>query len=184
MRDTPAAAATLSDSDLYALPCACANLRRLARVMTRLYDAALKPAGLEVTQFSLLAMLAMRGEAVHGVLNRGFAMDSTTLTRTLAVMTSRGWIRATPGADRRTRVYRIAAEGRRRFEKARPQWAQVQRVVEAHVGATGWTTLGHDVPTMTASLDAVAPPPASARRQPPAGVSPGGRRPAGRKVPS
>ena len=183
MRDTSAAATTAFGSDLYALPCACANVRRLARVMTRLYDAALKPAGLEVTQFSLLAVLATRGEAVHGVLNRGFAMDSTTLTRTLALMTTRGWISATPGDDRRTRVYRIVAAGRRRFEQARPHWVRVQRALAAQVGAAGWTTLGHDLPAMTASLDAVAPRRAAARRQHPARRSRRGPQTAGRAGP-
>ena len=39
------------------LSCACANLRRAARVITRLYDAALRPSGLSVAQFTLLQAL-------------------------------------------------------------------------------------------------------------------------------
>ena len=157
MRDAVTLADTLRDAGLYALPCACANVRRLARVMTRRYDAALKPAGLEVTQFSLLSVLAVGGDATHGVLNRGFAMDSTTLTRTLALMASRGWIAAASGPDRRTRVYRITAAGRRRVEQARPYWRRAQRDIAASVGAPAWTTLLHDAPAMTATIDVGAP---------------------------
>ena len=41
--------------------CTCANIRRASRVVTRIYDAALQPAGLKVTQFTLLATLLVTG---------------------------------------------------------------------------------------------------------------------------
>ena len=68
---------------LFELPCACQNLRRLARIVTRIYDQELKKAGLEVTQFGLLTALAATGETNQKRLSAGLAMDSTTLTRTL-----------------------------------------------------------------------------------------------------
>ena len=40
--------------------CAHARLRKAMRVVSRAYDAALRPAGLRATQFSLLAVLARR----------------------------------------------------------------------------------------------------------------------------
>ncbi|HZD40950.1 MAG TPA: hypothetical protein VE131_09530 [Terriglobales bacterium] len=39
------------------LPCACANLRRAARAVTRLYDQELRGTGLNVTQLTLLQAL-------------------------------------------------------------------------------------------------------------------------------
>src|SRR5713101_736272 len=39
---------------LFDLPCACQNLRRVTRVVTRIYDQELRKAGLEITQFGLL----------------------------------------------------------------------------------------------------------------------------------
>src|SRR5216683_1745297 len=48
---------------LFELPCACQNLRRLSRVVTRIYDQELRRAGLEITQFGLLTALAAVGEA-------------------------------------------------------------------------------------------------------------------------
>jgi hypothetical protein len=50
------------------LSCACANLRRAARVMTRLYDAALRPSGLSVAQFTLLqALNTAPGQMLGGI---------------------------------------------------------------------------------------------------------------------
>src|SRR5206468_13082457 len=68
---------------LFDLPCACQNLRRVTRVVTRIYDQELRKAGLEITQFGLLTALAATEEANQKRLSAGFAMDSTTLTRTL-----------------------------------------------------------------------------------------------------
>ncbi len=48
---------------LFDLPCACQNLRRVTRVVTRIYDQELRKAGLEITQFGLLTALAATEEA-------------------------------------------------------------------------------------------------------------------------
>ena len=70
---------------LFPLPCACQNLRRLTRLVTRIYDEELRKADIEITQFGLLTALAIVGEANQKTLSAGFAMDSTTLTRTLVL---------------------------------------------------------------------------------------------------
>ena len=43
--------------------CVCNTLRMVTRVVTQLYDDCLRPSGLRVTQFSILATIAPRGEA-------------------------------------------------------------------------------------------------------------------------
>src|SRR6202048_4430601 len=84
---------------LFELPCACQNLRRLSRVVTRIYDHELRRADLEITQFGLLTALAAVGEANQKRLSAGFAMDSTTLTRTLGLLVKQGWGRGGRGKD-------------------------------------------------------------------------------------
>src|SRR5262245_62862895 len=44
-------------------PCVCNTLRMVTRAVTQLYDEMLRPSGLRVTQFSVLAALARMGEA-------------------------------------------------------------------------------------------------------------------------
>ncbi len=47
--------------------CACGRLRRASRALTQLYDDLMAPAGLRVTQFSLLRTLSREGPiADHG----------------------------------------------------------------------------------------------------------------------
>src|SRR5262245_12663080 len=92
-------------SQLLPLPCACANIRRLSRPATRLYDAELRDSDLEVTQFGVLSALNRLGRATHGQLARGLGMDGTTMTRVMGVLGRRNWVATEAGTDRRQRVY-------------------------------------------------------------------------------
>src|SRR5437879_7244054 len=105
---------------LFELPCACQNLRRVSRVVTRIYDQELRKAGLEITQFGLLTALAATEEANQKQLSAGFAMDSTTLTRTLGLVRRQGWIRVRRGKDRRERLFRLRQAGKRQKAEAQP----------------------------------------------------------------
>ncbi len=83
------------------LPCACANLRRADRVVTQFYEAALRPAGMRITQFTLLQALQLAPGISQKQLGELLEIDSTTLTRTLAPLRSKGWLRSATGTDRR-----------------------------------------------------------------------------------
>src|SRR5882762_6266034 len=107
---------------LFALPCACQNLRRVTRLVTRIYDQELRKAGVEITQFGLLTALAATGEANQKRLSAGFAMDSTTLTRTLALLRKKGWVRARRGKDKRERLFSLTPAGKRQMSDAQPYW--------------------------------------------------------------
>jgi DNA-binding MarR family transcriptional regulator len=131
----------LGDSALFALPCACGALRRAARVVTRLYDDALGPSGLEAAQFGLLMALHALGTASHRDLADGLDLDGTTLTRNLSVLRRRGLMTAAPGEDRRQRRYALTDEGRAAVTRARPLWERAQATLRSHLGAEAWTTL-------------------------------------------
>ena len=83
--------------------CTCANLRKATRVVTQVYDAALQPVGLKATQFTVLAVLAERGEAPLTRLAETLVMDRTTLTRNLKPLVREGFIRIEPGVDEAAR---------------------------------------------------------------------------------
>jgi DNA-binding MarR family transcriptional regulator len=124
------------------LPCACANLRRAARAVSRIYDRELGAVGLELSQFTLLMTLDLTGEITQKALARLLAMDSTTLTRTLRTMVERGWIRTNPGEDRREKLLSLSAAGRRKFGQAQPHWERAQATLRAKVGDETWRAMG------------------------------------------
>jgi DNA-binding MarR family transcriptional regulator len=123
---------------LFDMPCACQNLRRLTRIVTRIYDQELRKAGIEVTQFGLLTALAIVGEANQKKLSAGFAMDSTTLTRTLALLRKQGWIHVRPGKDRRERVFRLTDAGKKQITAAQPHWQMAEHRLRKILGLASW----------------------------------------------
>ena len=116
------------------MPCACANIRRLSRQVTRLYDAELRDSRLEVTQFGVLSALNRLGEATHGQLAKGFGMDSTTMTRVMAVLERRGWVARRAGIDRRQRIYHTSPAGREQLDAARAGWRRAQERLRVLLG--------------------------------------------------
>ena len=123
------------------LPCMCASFRRAARVLTQHYDTALRPLGLRATQFTLLQALSLAGEVSQGTFGEILAIDSTTLTRTLAIMGRRGWIASRSGEDRRERWLSLSAAGRAEYKRALPHWEKVQQKLRARLGNKQWNKL-------------------------------------------
>jgi DNA-binding MarR family transcriptional regulator len=109
------------------LPCYCGSIRQASRIATQIYDRALKPSGMKITQFGILRMLSAYPDLTTGELARALAMDSTTLTRTLKIISDNRWIEATPGDDRRERHWRVTDSGQERLRQALPLWKEAQK---------------------------------------------------------
>jgi DNA-binding MarR family transcriptional regulator len=139
----------VSAEALFDLPCACQNLRRATRIVTRIYDQELKKAGLEITQFGLLTALAITGEVNQKRLSEGFVMDSTTLTRTLDRMRKQGWISVKQGRDRRERLFSLTAAGKRQIARAKPHWDLAEARLRNELGKTGWRDMKEAVALVT-----------------------------------
>jgi DNA-binding MarR family transcriptional regulator len=58
----------------------------VSRAVTPLYDDVLRPSGLRVTQFSILATIVHLGGANLKQLERRLAIDQTILTRSLGLL--------------------------------------------------------------------------------------------------
>jgi DNA-binding MarR family transcriptional regulator len=110
-------------------------------MVTQLYDDALRPLGLRATQFTLLFTLGTKGELRQADLGDALSIDSTTLTRNLALLRRRGWIRSQSGSDRRERHWRLAPAGRSLLDQARPAWSRAQGRLRRALGATHWNEL-------------------------------------------
>ena len=114
--------------------CACGRLRRAARALTQLYDDAMAPAGLRVTQYSLLNTLATQGPMRITELARRQLLDRTALSRNLDPLIERGLVEVAPGRDARTREVLATAEGLATLRRAGPYWARAQASVAKRIG--------------------------------------------------
>jgi DNA-binding MarR family transcriptional regulator len=131
----------MSQPFLPVLPCMCGNFRRASRALTQLYENALRPLGLRATQFSILQALSLAGEVPQRKLGEILAMDSTSLTRTLAIMRRQGWVTERPGEDRRERLLSLAGAGEKKLALVLPVWEKVQLRLHGELGEQAWGSL-------------------------------------------
>ncbi len=126
---------------LPSLPCMCGSFRRTARALAQLYDEALRPAGLRNTQMTILQALERTREVTQGRLGEILAMDSTSLTRTLAIMRKEGWIAERRGTDKRERWLSLSKAGATKLKAATGRWDKVQARLREKLGPAGWKNL-------------------------------------------
>lgn len=115
--------------------CVCINLRQMSRVISQIYDDALAPSGLKITQFCLLRAIARLEPASVGALAEDQELDRTTLTRNLALLERDGLIEQTAGADKRKSLARLTRAGSAAVARALPHWEQVQEELRRSLGA-------------------------------------------------
>ena len=108
-------------------PCSCARVRRAARALTQLYDDALAPTGLRITQYSLLATVDRHGSIPMTALAGVLAMDRTTLTRNLTPLQRGGLVSLRAAGRGRTKLVRLTERGRALVLEAYPYWQEAQR---------------------------------------------------------
>ena len=120
------------------LPCASASLRRAARLVTQLYEEVLRPTGVGGPQFTLLQVLKLAPGVSQKQLGEILGIDSTTLTRTLALLRKRGWLSAEPREDRRALRLGLTKAGENEYERVLPYWQQAQKRLKQALGNSNW----------------------------------------------
>lgn len=109
--------------------CIAMRLRQINRMVTRLYDEALRPLGLTVNQLNILATIVIRGPIAPGQLAQMLGMEKSTVSRTIDRMYKRGWIDIGEGKDKRSQSLNATRQGRQLLLKAAPVWDELQASV-------------------------------------------------------
>jgi DNA-binding MarR family transcriptional regulator len=113
--------------DTIARTCIAGRLRLLNRVITNLYDDALRPLGLKVSQLNILIVTAKLGLARPAQVCEILQLDASTLSRNVERMRAHGWLEAVPDEDARAQPFRLTPQGQRLIDKAVPAWEEAQR---------------------------------------------------------
>jgi hypothetical protein len=115
------------------------RLRRVARMVTALYDTRLRTLGLTSQQFSLLAnihgaMLAGRALSMSALADLT-GLDPTTLTRTLLPLKAAGWVtNARAQDDRRRKHIELTASGQAILAEGARQWLAASKTLQDRLG--------------------------------------------------
>lgn len=117
----------------------CLGLRvdRLHRAVARIYEGALGSVGLSMAQTEILGTLVDEGRPLApSAIATGLTMERSTVSRTLAGMTTAGWVVAaevTPTG--RTRAVEITPLGLQVLAGARRAWEEAQSRVAGDLGS-------------------------------------------------
>jgi DNA-binding MarR family transcriptional regulator len=115
--------------------CVCGNLRTVTRLVTALYDAALRPCGIEANQMHMLWVLRVEGAMPANRLARSIGMDPSTASRNVAVLEQRRLVSTSPDVeDRRRRRVGLTRSGRAALYRAFPCWQDAQQRLCALTG--------------------------------------------------
>jgi DNA-binding MarR family transcriptional regulator len=117
--------------------CACVRARRAARALTAIYDEALRPAGLKITQFSALRTIERLQPVNIAGLAGEMALDRSTLGRNLLLLRRQGLVRFADAQDEREWSIELTAKASALLRKSLPLWEGAQAKVERRLGRQG-----------------------------------------------
>src|SRR6476469_8780356 len=123
--------------DTISRTCIAVRLRLLNRVVTNLYDDALRPLGLKVSQLNILVVTARLGLARPARVCEILQLDTSTLSRNVKPLQAHGWLEVVPEEDARAQPFRLTPQGKRLIEKAVPAWEEAQRQATELLGSEG-----------------------------------------------
>src|SRR5262245_53975585 len=106
--------------DQVASECVAVRLRMLNRVITNIYDDALRPLDLKVSQMNILVAAAKMGTARPAAVCEHLHLDVSTLSRNVERMKGRGWLEVVPDEDGRSQPFRLTPQGRKAPGKGGP----------------------------------------------------------------
>jgi DNA-binding MarR family transcriptional regulator len=129
--------ATTDDLARVANDCIAVRVRLINRVITALYDEALRPHGLRVSQGNILVAVARLGEARPAEVCRMLRIEKSTLSRDVELMKKEGWLASEPPTGGRNQTLRITPEGLELLAKVQPAWERAQGEAKRLIGDAG-----------------------------------------------
>jgi DNA-binding MarR family transcriptional regulator len=117
--------------------CVATRLRLANRVITKVYDNALRRFGLKVSQMAMLAVAEDRGLIRQSEVRAELHLDDSTMSRNLELMRANGWLEETSADDARVHSYRLTDAGKVLLRQVIPAWRGAQREAKRLLGDAG-----------------------------------------------
>jgi DNA-binding MarR family transcriptional regulator len=125
--------------------CIANKIRLLNRAVTAIYDEALRPHRVKISQMVVLITVAKLETASPGAVGRILHMEKSTLSRNVDRMRARGGLEAVPTTDGRSTELRVTVAGTRLLREAHPAWERAQKRATAMIGEQGVRGIGRTV---------------------------------------
>ena len=117
--------------------CIAVRVRLINRVITALYDEALRPFVLRISQANILSAICHMGEVRPAEVSRILRIEKSTLSRDVELMKQRGWLESDPPSGGRNQTIRLTPEGKKLLGKIQPSWEKAQAEAKLLIGDDG-----------------------------------------------
>ena len=114
--------------------CIAVRLKILNRTITSIYDKALKPYGIRVTQLNVVFAVSLLGPVEIRPLCALLSMDNSTMCRTLSRIEEKGWLISEPSGHGKNIIISITQSGKELLLSVYPAWKEAQVQAEALMG--------------------------------------------------
>jgi DNA-binding MarR family transcriptional regulator len=121
--------------------CIAARVRLINRVISAVYDEALRPFRLRISQANILAAVAYMSTARPTEITRILRIEKSTVSRDVELMKQKGWLESDPPAGGRYQTVRLTAEGAKLLRTIRPSWEKAQAEAKLLIGDDGESAL-------------------------------------------
>ena len=106
----------------------------LSRVVSGIYNEALRPLGIQVSQLNILVAVGYRQPVSPIEVSERLCLDKSTMSRNLERLVERGWIGV---EDSRPQYLRLTLAGEQILEQALPLWEAAQGQAAHILGPKG-----------------------------------------------
>ena len=117
--------------------CLAGRIRTLSRVITGIYDRAMRPHGIKVNQAGILIMLSLVQKPTPGDICRNFQMEKSTVSRNIERMKKQGWIEVGKGEGGLSQVLTVTPKGKKLLTDIYGRWEKAQKEVSEFLGEDG-----------------------------------------------
>ncbi len=107
------------------------------RIVGGIYDEALRPHGIKASQLTILVTVSAFDRANSKELCRALHMDTSTFSRSLAILKKNKWLHTEPSGEGKILRIEVTESGFKKIEEVYPDW---QRAQEKAVEVLGKST--------------------------------------------
>lgn len=106
--------------------CVAVRIRLLNRLITNIYDSALKDLGIKLSQLNILIVIYLAGEVGYDDISKRLIMEKSTVSRNIDRMMKKDLLEVFYASGSNKKMLRVSAYGEELLEKVYERWQSAQ----------------------------------------------------------
>lgn len=106
--------------------CVAVRIRLLNRLITNIYDSALKDLGIKLSQLNILIVIYLAGEVGYDDISKRLIMEKSTVSRNIDRMVKKDLLEVFYATGSNKKMLRVSSYGEELLEKVYERWQSAQ----------------------------------------------------------